>query len=95
MSRALLRIRNLQDQVKEVLNKLSEGSIDDEIWGKIVIMERCKRVAKAYLRKTTVIIDGSEDEFDGKTLGFNHFENATRDDHTKEIRAKIADVSFD
>ncbi|CAL2051012.1 unnamed protein product [Caenorhabditis brenneri] len=81
----------LLDQVKEVLNKLSEGSIDDEIWGKIVIMERCKRVAKAYLRKTTVIIDGSEDEFDGKTLGFNHFENPTRDDHTKEIRAKIAD----
>ncbi|NP_001360676.1 MH2 domain-containing protein [Caenorhabditis elegans] len=81
----------LLDQVKEVLNKLNEGSIDDEIWGKIVIMERCKRVAKAYLRKTTVIIDGSEDEFDGKTLGFNHFENPTRDDHTKEIRAKIAD----
>ncbi|ULT83721.1 hypothetical protein L3Y34_012763 [Caenorhabditis briggsae] len=81
----------LLDQVKEVLNKLSEGSIDDEIWGKIVIMERCKRVAKAYLRKTTVIIDGSEDEFDGKTLGFNHFDNPTRDDHTKEIRAKIAD----
>ncbi|KAF1748652.1 hypothetical protein GCK72_025119 [Caenorhabditis remanei] len=81
----------LLDQVKEVLNKLSEGSIDDEIWGKIVIMERCKRVAKAYLRKTTVIIDGSEDEFDGKTLGFNHFDNPTRDDHTKEIRAKVAD----
>ncbi|EFP12889.1 hypothetical protein CRE_05954 [Caenorhabditis remanei] len=54
-------------------------------------MERCKRVAKAYLRKTTVIIDGSEDEFDGKTLGFNHFDNPTRDDHTKEIRAKVAD----
>ncbi|CAI5456443.1 unnamed protein product [Caenorhabditis angaria] len=81
----------LLDQVKEVLNKLSEGAIDDEIWGKIVIMERCKRVAKAYLRKTTVIIDGSEDEFDGRTLGFNHFENLTRDEYTKEIRAKIAD----
>uniref|UniRef100_A0A8R1I2C4 MH2 domain-containing protein n=1 Tax=Caenorhabditis japonica TaxID=281687 RepID=A0A8R1I2C4_CAEJA len=81
----------LLDQVKEVLNKLGEGSIDDEIWGKIVIMERCRRVAKAYLRKTTVIIDGSEDEFDGKTLGFNHFDNSARDEHTMEIRAKIAD----
>ncbi|CAB3410345.1 unnamed protein product [Caenorhabditis bovis] len=81
----------LLDQVKEVLNKLNDGSIDDEIWGKIVIMERCKRVAKAYLRKTTVIIDGSEDEFDGKTLGFNHFENSTRDEYTQEIRAKIND----
>ncbi|CAD6189093.1 unnamed protein product [Caenorhabditis auriculariae] len=81
----------LLDQVKEVLDKLSEGSIDDEIWGKIVVMERCKRVAKAYLRKTTVIIDGSEDEFDGKTLGFNHFDNSTRDEHIQEIRSKIAD----
>lgn len=92
--------------MREVLQKLSEGAIDDEIWGKIVIMERwgleeiyrkrgfrCKRVAKAYLRKTTVIIDGSEDEFDGKTLGFNYFENPERDEQTKEIRAKIGDVS--
>ena len=76
-----------------MLQKLSEGAIDDEIWGKIVIMERCKRVAKAYLRKTTVIIDGSEDEFDGKTLGFNFFENPERDEQTKEIRAKIGDVN--
>ncbi|CAI4226249.1 unnamed protein product [Auanema sp. JU1783] len=81
----------LLDQAKEVLNKLVDGSIDDEIWGKIVVMERCKRVAKAYLRKTTVIVDGSEDEFDGKTLGFNHFDNNDRDEHTNEIRSKIGD----
>ena len=78
--------------MREVLEKLSDGSIDDEIWGKIVIMERCKRVAKAYLRKTTVIIDGSEDEFDGKTLGFNFFQNPERDEQIREIRTKIGDV---
>ena len=55
-------------------------------------VSRCRRVAKAYLRKTTVIVDGSEDEFDGKTLGFNHFDNPQRDEHTNEIRAKINDV---
>ena len=53
---------------------------------------RTKRVAKAYLRKTTVIVDGSEDDFDGKTLGFNAFENPSRDEHTEEIKSKIGDV---
>lgn len=68
--------------------------MDDEIWGKIVVMERCKRIAKAYLRKTTVIVDGGDEEFDGKTLGFNFFTNPMRDEYTKELRAKIGDVSF-
>ncbi|CAJ0917992.1 unnamed protein product, partial [Mesorhabditis belari] len=81
----------LLDQVCEVLDKLEEGNLDDAIWGKIVIMEKCKRVAKAYLRKTTIIVDGSEDEFDGSTLGFNCFDNTYRDENTEEIRQKIGD----
>ncbi|CAJ0583272.1 unnamed protein product, partial [Mesorhabditis spiculigera] len=81
----------LLDQVSEVLDKLDEGSLDDAIWGKIVVMEKCKRVAKAYLRKTTIIVDGSEDEFDGSTLGFNAFDNTYRDEYTDEIRQKIQD----
>lgn len=75
-----------------MLAKLGDGGMDDEIWGKIVVMERCRRVAKAYLRKTTIIVDGSEEEFDGKTLGFNNFHNPLRDSHTKELREKIGDV---
>ncbi|VDD86812.1 unnamed protein product [Enterobius vermicularis] len=74
-----------------VLEKLEQGAIDDEIWGKIIIMERGKRIAKAYLRKTTIIVDGGEDEFDGKTLGFNHFSNPQRDEYTEEFRSKIGD----
>uniref|UniRef100_A0A7E4VHF7 MH2 domain-containing protein n=1 Tax=Panagrellus redivivus TaxID=6233 RepID=A0A7E4VHF7_PANRE len=79
------------DHINEVLSKLNDGSLDDEIWGKIVVMERCKRIAKAYLRKTTVIVDGGEEEFDGKTLGFNYFNNPLRDEYTKELRSKIGD----
>uniref|UniRef100_A0A915PTN1 MH2 domain-containing protein n=1 Tax=Setaria digitata TaxID=48799 RepID=A0A915PTN1_9BILA len=76
-----------RDHVVEILEKLEEGSLDDEIWGKIILMEKCRRLAKAYLRRTTVIIDGSSDEYDGITLGFNHFENYDNDD----IRHKIGD----
>uniref|UniRef100_A0AC34QII6 MH2 domain-containing protein n=1 Tax=Panagrolaimus sp. JU765 TaxID=591449 RepID=A0AC34QII6_9BILA len=79
------------DHINEVLTKLNEGNLDDEIWGKIVVMERCKRIAKAYLRKTTIIVDGGDEEFDGKTLGFNYFSNSIRDDYTKELKTKIGD----
>ncbi len=85
---------HLKDHIHEVLEKLAAGAIDDEIWGKIVVMERCKRVAKAYLRKTTIIVDGGVEEFDGKTIGFNYFVNPLRDTYTQELRAKIGDVSF-
>lgn len=81
-----------QDHINEVLTKLNDGSLDDEIWGKIVVMERFKRIAKAYLRKTTIIVDGGDEEFDGKTLGFNYFSNPMRDDYTSELRSKIGDV---
>ncbi len=83
-----------QDHINEVLEKLSHGGIDDEIWGKIVVMERCRRVAKAYLRKTTIIVDGGYEEFDGRTIGFNYFGNPYRDDVVAEMRSKIADVYF-
>ncbi|TKR58689.1 hypothetical protein L596_030100 [Steinernema carpocapsae] len=79
------------DHIAEVLSKLSSNHLDDEIWGKVMVMERARRVAKAYLRKTTLIVDGSDEEFDGRTLGFNHFPNSMRDDHTLEIKSKIGD----
>uniref|UniRef100_A0A914ED76 MH2 domain-containing protein n=1 Tax=Acrobeloides nanus TaxID=290746 RepID=A0A914ED76_9BILA len=79
------------DHLNEVLVKLNDRSLDDEIWGKIVVMERGKRIAKAYLRKTTIIVDGGDEEFDGKTLGFNYFSNPYRDEYTEELRSKIGD----
>uniref|UniRef100_A0A158Q8A0 MH2 domain-containing protein n=1 Tax=Elaeophora elaphi TaxID=1147741 RepID=A0A158Q8A0_9BILA len=91
--------------VIEILEKLEQGDLDDEIWGEIILMEKCKRLVKVYLRedkceqqklklqfrRTAVIIDGSSDEYDGITLGFNHFENFDRDKDSSDIRHKIGD----
>ncbi|KAK6111949.1 MH2 domain family protein [Brugia pahangi] len=80
-----------KEHVIEILEKLEYGDLDDEIWGKIILMEKCKCLAKAYLRKTTVIIDGSSDEYDGITLGFNYFQNNDYNKDKNNIRHKIGD----
>lgn len=47
----------------EVHAKLDK--IEAEIWGKLIIMERNFRTAKAYLRASAITIDGSRSFFDG------------------------------
>ena len=39
---------SFQDHIQEVLDKWE--SIDDEIWAKVIVLERNRRVAKAYAR---------------------------------------------
>ena len=53
----------LQDHIKEVLGKWE--SIDDEIWAKVIVLERNRRVAKAYARAPVLTINGSDEGFDG------------------------------
>ncbi|VDK80663.1 unnamed protein product [Litomosoides sigmodontis] len=71
----------------EILEKLEKGDLDDNLWGKIILMEKCRPLVK--FRRTTVIIDGGSDEYDGITIGFNHF-NAD-DKGSNDIRHKIGD----
>ena len=52
-----------QDHIKEVLEKWE--SIDDEIWAKVIVLERNRRVAKAYARAPVLTINGSDEGFDG------------------------------
>ena len=52
-----------QDHIKEVLGKWE--SIDDEIWAKVIVLERNRRVAKAYARAPVLTINGSDEGFDG------------------------------
>ena len=52
-----------QDHIDEVLGKWH--SIDDEIWAKVIVLERNRRVAKAYARAPVLTVNGSEDGFDG------------------------------
>lgn len=58
-------------------------------------MERNRRIAKAYARKHTILVDGSEDDYlDGTTLGLNSFENPDRDLKTSYIKQHIGKVSL-
>ena len=52
-----------QDHIQEVLDKWE--SIDDEIWAKVIVLERNRRVAKAYARAPVLTINGNNDGFDG------------------------------
>ncbi|KAH1023613.1 hypothetical protein HUJ04_012781 [Dendroctonus ponderosae] len=51
------------DHIQEVLDKWTQ--IDDEIWAKVIVLERNRRVAKAYARAPVLTVNGSDDGFDG------------------------------
>lgn len=77
-----------KDHIQEVLNKW--GQIDDEIWAKIICMERNRRVAKAYARASVLTINGSNEGFDGYRIGLCGFDNPMRDPRTEELKNKLA-----
>ena len=81
----------MQDHIQEVLNKWE--SIDDEIWAKIIVLERNRRVAKAYARAPVLTVNGSDDGFDGFRIGLSGFENPMRDAKTEEVKRHIGQVS--
>ena len=81
----------MQDHIQEVLNKWE--SIDDEIWAKIIVLERNRRVAKAYARAPVLTVNGSDDGFDGFRIGLSGFENPMRDSKTEEVKRHIGQVS--
>jgi len=76
-----------KDHVEEVLRKWE--SIDDEIWAKAIVMERNKRVAKAYARAPVLTINGGTGGFDGYRLGLNGFSNPMRDPKTEEFKESL------
>lgn len=75
------------DHVQEVLDKWE--SIDDEIWAKVIVLERNRRVAKAYARAPVLTVNGSPDGFDGFRIGLNGFDNPMRDPKVDEAKALI------
>ena len=76
-----------QDHIAEVFEKWA--NIEDEIWAKVIILERNRRVAKAYARAPVLTLNGSEDGFDGFKIGVNGFDNPMRDHKVKEFKAQI------
>ena len=55
------------DHLAEVTSKWD--GIDDKIWGKLVVMRRGWRVAKAWLRCEEIVLDTSAASFTGSRLG--------------------------
>ncbi|KZC06480.1 PREDICTED: uncharacterized protein LOC107194872 [Dufourea novaeangliae] len=76
-----------KDHIQEVLDKWNQ--IDDEIWAKVIVFERNRRVAKAYARAPVLTINGSNDGFDGFRIGLCGFENPMRDVKTEEAKKHI------
>jgi len=76
-----------KDHIKEVLEKWD--NIDDEIWAKVIVLERNRRIAKAYARAPVLTVNGSEDGFDGFRIGVNGFDNPLRDPKTEEFKKQI------
>ncbi|XP_068146842.1 uncharacterized protein reb [Drosophila tropicalis] len=83
------REKLFRDHINEVLTKWEQ--IDDEIWAKIIVFEKNRRVAKAYARSSVITINGSKHGFDGVRIGLNGFENPMRDSETKVIKKSIGD----
>ena len=85
-------INDCQDHLQEVLDKWD--SIDDEIWAKIVVLERNRRVAKAYARAPVLTVNGSDDGFDGFRIGLAGFDNPMRDNKTEDVKRHIGQVKI-
>ena len=83
---------SLQDHIQEVMDKWE--SIDDEIWAKIIVLERNRRVAKAYARAPVLTVNGSDDGFDGFRIGVAGFDNPMRDPTTEDIIRNIGQVGY-
>jgi len=76
-----------KDHITEILEKWNH--IEDEIWAKVIVLERNRRVAKAYARSPVLTINGSENGFDGFRIGVNGFDNPMRDHKVKEFKYQI------
>lgn len=76
-----------KEHIQEVLDKWTQ--IDDEIWAKVIVFERNRRVAKAYARAPVLTVNGSDDGFDGMRIGLCGFDNPMRDPKTEMLKQHI------
>ena len=64
-------------------------TIDDEVWSKIVIMQRNRRIAKAYVTTQTLTVNGSRCGFQGTVVGLNGFQNLESDPEVDACKSMI------
>ena len=87
--KAQLKIRPslCQDHINEIHGKWD--SIEDDIWGKVIVMERNRRVAKAYIRSPVITVGGGKEGFDGLRVGLQGFQNPFREEETEAVLARL------
>ena len=57
----------MDDHIAGILKKWE--CIEDEIWAKIVLMEKNHMVAKAFIRTPVLTVNGGKSGFDGEVIG--------------------------
>lgn len=78
--------------------KLLLWNVDNELQKPIYEKQQCMLQKLILLTKDSFkidyfrIVDGGDGEFDGKTLGFNHFRVNENRDASADFRSKIGDV---
>ena len=78
---------SFQDHINEIHGKWN--AIEDDIWGKVIVMERNRRVAKAYIRSPVITVGGGQEGFDGLRVGLHGFENPFRSEETEAVMARL------
>ena len=63
--------------------------MDDEVWAKIIVMEKESRLAKAYVKTPVVVIDGSNTGFDGVKVGINGLVNGVTSGDKESAMCKL------
>ena len=76
------------DHISEVEQKWDQ--LDDEVWAKVIVMEKNKRVAKVLLRKSQNIVNNSDVGYDSRgIIGLGGFSNDFRDKSTVEALRNV------
>ena len=63
--------------------------MDDEVWAKIILMEKTNTLGKAYVRSPVFMVDGSDSGFDGEKVGVNGFRREDEDNDSLMVKTLI------
>jgi len=73
----------LDDHIEGILRKWD--SIEDDIWAKVIVMEKNHMVAKAFIRTPVLTVNAGRIPFDGEIIGLCGFNNTQRDASTERV----------
>ena len=78
----------INDHIREVETRWE--NLDDEVWAKLIIMEKNQRVAKVVLRKPSIAVNNSDHGYNSRgVIGLRGFQNDQRDQDTQVTIASV------